>query len=111
MCQVLSNAQHSKEGFIKEQADLSAKIQEYKKNINQDKCPLPGSNQSLNGDGTQPIPRTSQKEIEAVMQSTSEGKVLKRECFLFTKIMDFVLLCTVLCVRVRSKFSNLLLRL
>ncbi|WOH05464.1 hypothetical protein DCAR_0624881 [Daucus carota subsp. sativus] len=75
MKQVLSNAQHSKEGFIKEQADLSAKIQEYKKNINQDKCPLPGSHQSLNGDGTQPIPRTSQKEIEAVMQSTSEGKV------------------------------------
>lgn len=76
--QVLSHAQHSKEGFIREQAELSAKIQEYKRKINQEsKWPLSGSHPSSNGDVTQPLPRSSQKEIEAVMQSTSEGKVLR----------------------------------
>lgn len=74
----MSHAQHSKEGFIREQEDLSARIQEYKRTINQEsKWLLSGSHQSSNGDVTQPVPRSSQKEIEAVMQSTSEGKVLK----------------------------------
>lgn len=76
MQQVLSHAQHSKEGFMREQAELSARIQEYKRTINQEsKWHLSGSHQSSNGDVTQPVPRSSQKEIEAVMQSTSEGKV------------------------------------
>ncbi|XP_074343344.1 ADP-ribosylation factor GTPase-activating protein AGD1-like [Apium graveolens] len=76
MQQVLSHAQNSKECFIREQADLSARIQEYKRTISQEiKWPLSGSHQSSDGDVTQPVPRSSQKEIEAVMQSTSEGKV------------------------------------
>lgn len=74
--QVLADAQHSKESFNNEQAELSERIQEYKRHIDHEsRWPLCGSHNSSNGDISQPFPKSSHKEIKAVMQSAAEGKV------------------------------------
>lgn len=72
----MDEAQHSKENFNYEQAELNEKIQEYKKHIDHEsRWPLGGSHNTSNGDICQPFTKGSHKEIEAVMQSTAEGKV------------------------------------
>lgn len=72
---VLADAQHLKESFNYEQTELSERIQEYKRHIDHEsRWPLCGSHTSSNGDISQPFPKSSHKEINAVMQSAAEGK-------------------------------------
>ncbi|KAM3200305.1 hypothetical protein P3L10_032667 [Capsicum annuum] len=74
--QVLAFTQSARESSIHEQAVLNEKMQEYRREVDQE------SRRSLNGlhscstaDITQQSSRSSQKVIEAVMQSAAEGKV------------------------------------
>ncbi|CAO2829070.1 unnamed protein product [Amaranthus hypochondriacus] len=74
--QVLTYAQQSRERSNYEQAALSERMQEYKRQIDREsKWCSNGSNGSPNGDGIQAIGRSSHKTIEAVMQSAAKGKV------------------------------------
>ncbi|XP_059643691.1 ADP-ribosylation factor GTPase-activating protein AGD3-like [Cornus florida] len=74
--QVLAYAQQSRESSNYEQAALNGRMQEYKRHVDQEsRHSVNGSHGSLNGDAVQPVPRSSHKVIEAVMQSTAEGKV------------------------------------
>ncbi|CAI9113739.1 OLC1v1014405C1 [Oldenlandia corymbosa var. corymbosa] len=74
--QVLAYAQHARESSNYEQAALNERMQEYKRQIDQE------SRRSFNGFICSPsndllpqFPRNSHKVIEAVMQSAVEGKV------------------------------------
>ncbi|KAK7858010.1 adp-ribosylation factor gtpase-activating protein agd3, partial [Quercus suber] len=74
--QVLTYAQQSRERSNYEQAALSEKMQEYKRQVDREsKWSSNGTNGSPNGDGIQAIGRSSHKMIEAVMQSAAKGKV------------------------------------
>ncbi|KAF2288366.1 hypothetical protein GH714_007075 [Hevea brasiliensis] len=73
---VLTYAQQSRERSNYEQAALSERMQEYKRQIDREsRWSSNGSNGSPNGDGIQAIGRSSHKMIEAVMQSAAKGKV------------------------------------
>lgn len=77
MLQVLGYAQQSRESSNYEQASLVEKMQEYIKQIdNESKQALNGSHACSNDVGMQPFNRKTQKEIEAVMQSAANGKVM-----------------------------------
>ncbi|KAJ7957486.1 ADP-ribosylation factor GTPase-activating protein AGD3 [Quillaja saponaria] len=74
--QVLTYAQQSRERSNYEQAALSERMQEYKRQVDRESRWLSNSsNGSPNGDGIQTIGRSSHKMIEAVMQSAGKGKV------------------------------------
>ncbi|XP_028073182.1 ADP-ribosylation factor GTPase-activating protein AGD3-like isoform X3 [Camellia sinensis] len=74
--QVSAYAQQSRESSKNEQAALNERMQEYKRHVNQDcRQSLNDSHGSPNEDIIQPFPRSSHKEIKAVMESASEGKV------------------------------------
>lgn len=74
--QVLAYARQSRERANKEQASLVERMHEYKRQIDREtRSSINGLNDSYNGDGIQTIGRSSHKQIEAVMQSTSKGKV------------------------------------
>ncbi|KAI4386345.1 hypothetical protein MLD38_004283 [Melastoma candidum] len=74
--QVLTYAQQSRERSNYEQAALTERMQEYKRQIDREsKWSSNGPNGSPNGEGMQAIGRSSHKMIEAVMQSASRGKV------------------------------------
>ncbi|KAK2974191.1 hypothetical protein RJ640_021482, partial [Escallonia rubra] len=74
--QVLAYARQSKESFNYEQAALHERMQEYKRQVDQEtRRSFNSSHGSVNGDFIQPFPRSSHKVIEAVMQSSAEGKV------------------------------------
>ncbi|KAL5230661.1 hypothetical protein ABZP36_029437 [Zizania latifolia] len=74
--QVLAYAQQSRERANKEQASLVEKMHEYKKQIDREiRSSTNGLGDAHNGDGIQTIGRSSHKMIEAVMQSSSKGKV------------------------------------
>lgn len=74
--QVLTYAQQSRERSNYEQAALSERMQEYKRQVDREsRWSSSGSNESPNGDGIQAIGRSSHKMIEAVMQSAAKGKV------------------------------------
>ncbi|GLT83854.1 hypothetical protein SLE2022_021220 [Rubroshorea leprosula] len=74
--QVLAYTQQSKECSNYEQASLNERMQEYIRQIDQDnrQC-LNGSLRSQAVDCIRPFPRSSQKVIEAVMESAANGKV------------------------------------
>ncbi|PSR84610.1 ADP-ribosylation factor GTPase-activating protein [Actinidia chinensis var. chinensis] len=74
--QVLTYAQQSRERSNYEQAALNERMQEYKRQVDQEsRWSSDGSNRSPNGDGIQAIGRSSHKMIDAVMQSAAKGKV------------------------------------
>ncbi|KAF8390750.1 hypothetical protein HHK36_025277 [Tetracentron sinense] len=74
--QVLTYAQQSRERSNYEQAALTERMQEYKRQIDRESRWFSnGSHGSPNGDGIQAIGRSSHKMIEAVMQSAAMGKV------------------------------------
>ncbi|XP_068665658.1 ADP-ribosylation factor GTPase-activating protein AGD3-like [Aristolochia californica] len=74
--QVLAYAQQSRERSNYEQAALTERMQEYKRQIDREsRWSANGTNSSPNGDGIQAIGRSSHKMIEAVMQSAAKGKV------------------------------------
>ncbi|ONM03418.1 Discolored-paralog2 [Zea mays] len=74
--QILAYAQQSRERANKEQASLVERMHEYKRQIDREsRSSINGLNDSYNGDRMQTIGRSSHKQIEAVMQSTSKGKV------------------------------------
>ncbi|XP_016461004.1 ADP-ribosylation factor GTPase-activating protein AGD1 isoform X1 [Nicotiana tabacum] len=74
--QVLAYAQRSRESSTHEQAVLNGKMQEYRREVDQEsRRSFNGPHSSSNADVIQHSSRSSQKLIEAVMQSTSEGKV------------------------------------
>ncbi|KAF8400065.1 hypothetical protein HHK36_015940 [Tetracentron sinense] len=74
--QVLTYAQQSRERSNYEQAALTERMQEYKRQIDRDsRWSSNVSHGSPNGDGIQAIGRSSHKMIEAVMQSATKGKV------------------------------------
>lgn len=72
--QVLTYAQQSRESYCYEQAALNERMQEYKKQVDQETRSFNSFHGSVNGDSVQPFPRSSHKVIEAVMQSATEGK-------------------------------------
>ncbi|GMY26635.1 ADP-ribosylation factor GTPase-activating protein AGD3 isoform X1 [Fagus crenata] len=74
--QVLTYAQQSRERSNYEQAALSERMQDYKRQVDREsRWSSNGTNGSPNGDGIQAIGRSSHKMIEAVMQSAAKGKV------------------------------------
>ncbi|XP_078433835.1 ARF GTPase-activating protein [Wolffia australiana] len=74
--QVLAYAQQSRERSNYEQAALSERMQEFKKQIDRKSRRTSNGDQgSPTIDGIQSIGRSSHKMIEAVMQSASKGKV------------------------------------
>lgn len=74
--QVLTYAQQSRERSNYEQATLSERMQDYKRQVDREiRSSCYGMNRCPNGDGIQAIGRSSHKMIEAVMQSTAKGKV------------------------------------
>ncbi|XP_042502542.1 ADP-ribosylation factor GTPase-activating protein AGD3-like [Macadamia integrifolia] len=77
--QVLTYAQQSRERSNYEQAALTERMQEYKRQIDRESRwssnGSHGSPNGPNGDGIQSIGRSSHKMIEAVMQSAAKGKV------------------------------------
>ncbi|KAG6520386.1 ADP-ribosylation factor GTPase-activating protein AGD3-like [Zingiber officinale] len=74
--QVLAYAQQSRERSNYEHAALIERMQEFKRQIDQESQWSPnGLMDSSNVDGMQAIARSSHKMIEAVMQSAAEGKV------------------------------------
>ncbi|KAG6653811.1 hypothetical protein CIPAW_05G102000 [Carya illinoinensis] len=73
--QVLTYAQQSRERSNYEQAALSERMQDYKRQVDREsRWSSNGTNGSPNGDGIQAIGRSSHKMIEAVMQSAAKGK-------------------------------------
>ncbi|KAG8652717.1 hypothetical protein MANES_06G126100v8 [Manihot esculenta] len=74
--QVLAYAQQSRECSNYEQAALNERVQEYVRQIDREsKHNLNGGVGSPSGDGLRLFARSSQKVIEAVMQSAAKGKV------------------------------------
>ncbi|CAL9053670.1 unnamed protein product [Musa banksii] len=74
--QVLTYAQQSRERSNYEQAALTERMQEFKRQIDREsRWSANESHDSPNGDGIQAIGRSSHKMIEAVMQSAAKGKV------------------------------------
>ncbi|KAI7986200.1 ADP-ribosylation factor GTPase-activating protein AGD3 [Camellia lanceoleosa] len=74
--QVLAYAQQSRESSRYEQATLNERIKEYKRQVDREsRQSLILSHISPNGDARKPFPRSSHKEIKAVMQSAAEGRV------------------------------------
>ncbi|KAI3845951.1 hypothetical protein MKX03_013636 [Papaver bracteatum] len=74
--QVLTYAQQSRERSNYEQAALSERMQEYKRQVDREsRWSANGINSSPNGHGVQSIGRSSHKMIEAVMQNAAKGKV------------------------------------
>ncbi|XP_077250439.1 ADP-ribosylation factor GTPase-activating protein AGD3-like [Tasmannia lanceolata] len=74
--QVLTYAQQSRERSNYEQAALTERMQEFKRQIDREsRWSSNGAHGSPNGDGIQAIGRSSHKMIDAVMQSASKGKV------------------------------------
>ncbi|KAG6651414.1 hypothetical protein CIPAW_06G108900 [Carya illinoinensis] len=74
--QVLTYAQQSRERSNYEQAALSERMQDYKRQVDREsRWSSYGMNRSPNGDGIQAIARSSHKMIEAVMQSAANGKI------------------------------------
>ncbi|XP_031100520.1 ADP-ribosylation factor GTPase-activating protein AGD3-like isoform X2 [Ipomoea triloba] len=76
--QLLAYTQKSRESYMSEQAALMERMEEYQKKVDQDsKRSFGASPDPPNGDAIpiQSFPRSSHKAIEAVMQSTVEGKV------------------------------------
>ncbi|KAJ6823684.1 ADP-ribosylation factor GTPase-activating protein AGD3 [Iris pallida] len=73
--QVLAYAQQSRERANCEQAALSERMQEFKRQIDRECRYSNGSHDSPNGDGIQAVGRSSHKMIEAVMQTAVRGKV------------------------------------
>ncbi|XP_052183471.1 ADP-ribosylation factor GTPase-activating protein AGD3-like isoform X2 [Diospyros lotus] len=74
--QVSAYAHKLREGSKYEQAALNERMEEYKRQVDREsKQSLNGSRGSSNGDAIQPFPRSSHREIKAVMQSAAEGKV------------------------------------
>ncbi|XP_062191051.1 ADP-ribosylation factor GTPase-activating protein AGD3-like isoform X2 [Phragmites australis] len=74
--QVLAYAQQSRERANKEQASLVERMHEYKRQIDREsRSSANGLNDSHNADRIQTIGRSSHKMINAVMQSSSKGKV------------------------------------
>ncbi|XP_019196132.1 PREDICTED: ADP-ribosylation factor GTPase-activating protein AGD3-like [Ipomoea nil] len=77
--QLLAYSQKSRESYLSEQAALMERMEEYQKKVDEDSkrsfsaCPIPPN--PPNCDPIQSFPRSSHKAIEAVMQSTVEGKV------------------------------------
>lgn len=77
LLQVLAYAQHARESSNYELAALNERMQEYKRQVDQEgRRSFNGSFGSPSNDMAQPFPRSSHKIIEAVMQSAVEGKVL-----------------------------------
>ena len=72
--QVLSYAHQSRECTNYEMASLNERMQEYKRQVDRETRNLNGS---PTGDGMRHNSRSSQKVIEAVMQSAAKGKVRK----------------------------------
>ena len=72
--QVLSYAHQSRECTDYEMASLNERMQEYKRQVDRETRNLNGSPA---GDGMRHNSRSSQKVIEAVMQSAAKGKVRK----------------------------------
>ena len=72
--QVLSYAHQSRECTNYEMASLNERMQEYKRQVDRETRNLNGSPA---GDGMRHNSRSSQKVIEAVMQSAAKGKVRK----------------------------------
>nr|GMC75139.1 ADP-ribosylation factor GTPase-activating protein AGD3-like isoform X1 [Ipomoea batatas] len=77
--QLLAYTQKSRESYMSEQAALMERMEEYQKKVDQDsKRSFGASPDPPNGIGDaipiQSFPRSSHKAIEAVMQSTVEGK-------------------------------------
>lgn len=76
LLQVLAYAQQSRERANKEQASLVERMHEYKRQIDREsRSSVNGLNDCYNGDGIPTIGRSSHKMIEAVMQSSTRGKV------------------------------------
>ncbi|GAA0162933.1 hypothetical protein LIER_18923 [Lithospermum erythrorhizon] len=74
--QVLTYAHQSREKYNYEQAALKERMQEYKRQVDREsRWSSNGTNGSKNGDGIQAIGRSSNKMVEAVMQSAAKGKV------------------------------------
>jgi Arf-GAP/coiled-coil/ANK repeat/PH domain-containing protein len=74
--QVLTYAQQSRERTNYEQAALAERMQEFRRQIEQESQRSLGDVEtSPSGDGIQAVGRSSHKMIEAVMQSTAKGKV------------------------------------
>lgn len=78
MDQVLTYAQQSRERANSEQVLLADRMQEYRRQMERDnQRSFSGADIGASGDGIQAIGRSSHKMIEAVMQSTPRGKVVK----------------------------------
>ncbi|XP_010685091.2 ADP-ribosylation factor GTPase-activating protein AGD3 isoform X2 [Beta vulgaris subsp. vulgaris] len=83
--QILDYAEQSKQSSNSELTSLNEKMKEYKKQIDQQ------SRQSVNGesptvDCPQPLPKSTDKTIEEVMQSSTNGKVqIIRQGYLFKR--------------------------
>ncbi|KAH9323365.1 hypothetical protein KI387_018004, partial [Taxus chinensis] len=74
--QVLTYAQQSRERTNYEQAALAERMQEFRRQIEQEnQRSFSDVETSPSGDGIQAVGRSSHKMIEAVMQSTTKGKV------------------------------------
>lgn len=93
--QILAYAQQSKEIFNYEQASLNQRMQEYKRQVDQESTrSFNGSRGSSQGDNIQSFPRSSHKAIEAVMQTAAEGKVFTLKT-LFSSAITQLLFLTV----------------
>ncbi|KAL6011750.1 hypothetical protein ACLOJK_002215 [Asimina triloba] len=76
---VLTYAQQSRERSNCEQAALTERMQEYKRQIDcESHWSSNGAFSSSNGDGIQAIGRSSHKMIEAAMQSAAKGKLIPK---------------------------------
>ena len=73
---MLTFAQQSRERANYEQAALADRMQEFRRQMDRDnQLSLSDVDSSSSGDGIHTVGRSSHKMIEAVMQSTSKGKV------------------------------------
>lgn len=82
LLQVLAYARHARESSMYEQAALSERMQEYKRQINvESQRSFSMTSDSSTGDAVQAFPRSSHKVIEAVMHCATEGKVFNVNCF------------------------------
>ena len=72
----MTYVQQSRERSNYEQAALTERMQEYKRQVDREsRWSSNDAYSSPNGDGIQAIGRSSHKMIEAVMQSAAKGKV------------------------------------
>ncbi|KAJ7957177.1 ADP-ribosylation factor GTPase-activating protein [Quillaja saponaria] len=74
--EVLTYAQHSRESSNNEHISLNERMQEYRRQIDREsRQTLTGPYSSPNGDSVQRLARKSNKVIEAVMETATDGKV------------------------------------